>query len=804
MPIGSELLSQPNTISNGAWFKLNCTASGAALNASNTSNVQHLATQAFDFVPGTIYRLYVEADPDEVGWIAVVASQVSGANDCLTYFNLSTGAFGTLGAGTGVTVYSRKSWEVSSGRWGIEVIFSGASTPGAGKAITVIYTNADNTPAFVAAVGDGVSIHTISLKALTTSAPALPHTSIGTLPAANEMEILTYWEEVYNQRVTECPLARATTYYFRYNAAGTKFGGGGAGTSGSPYLCASLDHIKNLVDQKIAPDTAFLFECGSEWYGSGSFCSAMLSWCEGVTFGPWGSGNKPLLAHAELVSSGWTLDSGTVYTRTVTADIAQVLEKSDRTTPLAKQTSSTDVATIPSGCAGSWYRTGTTLYINIGENPNGVAIELVHDNTNQGVEFEGHGWRFDGIDSVGFGADTANGHNQVYHIKFKGSGAKSCLVTNWRAYCNSTHGPSQNCSSSGGYFCVRNCEAHGAMFANETPTMFNAYVSSGDHEALFIDITSNLGEYPAGLTPTRTGALFYSHTNGVVMGDFFMAVRPTVGSGSFAPIIGGWEHIPATSGDYTLSRAFVIDHTEYHTLTHEHADICWINPKYYYTASGSGTLVAQQSGTNWRGYYFNPLYEIETSGLTAVNFSFLNKVGGTVDADLYNWAIYYTGSDTNCYRRINHREIFDEEATGILANGFIADLTGADSEYTKLAWDNDAAKLLGNRYYNLSSASDSIAGYDADATGAALLVAPTLYEPVYRATAIDPSNPAAAIEYDIDGLPRHPRSIGPWGSAPEGGTQGTAYSAGQPAALSPMFSPAHPPLLFIGGAGCGM
>lgn len=792
MPIGSELLSNPNTVSNAAWFKLNCTASGAALNASNTNNVQHLATQAFDFVPTTHYRLYVEADADEVGWIAIVASQVSGANDCLTYFNLSTGAFGTTSVGTGVTAHSRRAWEVSSGRWGIEIIFSGAATPGAGKAITVIYTNADNTPAFVAVVGDGVSIHTISLKTATITADALPYTSIGTLPDADEIGILSYGETYYAQRATECPLTRTTTYYIKRDAAGTKFGGTGAGTVGSPWLCSTIEHVQNLVDSKIAPDVAFSFE--GEFYGASVVHTAMLGYYQGVTFKA--TTGTPLFARATLFSGTFTLSSGTVYTATVPANLAAILRKSAREGAFSKQASSGDVATIPAGCIGSWYQTGTTLYINIGSDPNGIDFELVANNTNNGFETAATGWRFDGCDTVGFGCDSVTPHNQIYHIKFSGSGAKSCLITNWRAYANSTHGPSMNVNTSGGYFCVRDSEAHGAMDSVQTPTMFNAYSANGAHEALFIDCYSNVGEYPTGLTPSRLGALFFGHSNGTA-GSFFMAQGCSVGTGAFAPWLGGWENIPARTG--FDARAFIVDCTDLYLVTHEHADIAWIGNDLRWSPTTSTNPTIQQTGTNWRGLHINDIITVDRTSTSAPNVALLNKVSGTNDAEFYGCALYLTGAaNTTTGYWTSYRELFGEVATGVWANCIVADVTANAS--TRLGWNNDATKILSNAYWNLADASDAGAGYDQDATKKVLTSAPVVGEAVYRSSPLGPSNPAYSVEYDRDGNLRSlsPKAIGPWATLlEESGQSALASLAGSTS--SAVFSAIGPLPFFAGG-----
>lgn len=801
MPFGSELLSQPNTVSNAAWFKLNCTASGTALNASGTTNVQHLATQAFNFVATTTYRLYVEADADEVSWIAILAAQVSGANDCLTWFNLATGAFGTTAAGTGVTVVSRRAWEVSTGRWGVEIIFSGASTPGAGKAITVIYSNADNTPAFAATVGDGVSIHTISLTTATITSNALPYTSIGSLPDANEIEILGYGATYEAQRLSECPVTKTTTHYISKSASGNAFGGGGAGTQGNPWLVNTKASLKNFCNAKAACDTSFLLNRDSEWYGTGEVLNlSSMPYYDNISFGAWGSGtNPPLIAEAELLNGGsdWTLDSGNTWKRTDAVDVAWVFIKSGRDTSLLSMVSSTsDLATSISGCYGRWIQSAGVLYVNLGgDNPNSMAIEVVHDNQNHGIALAGTGCRVDRLDFVGHGMDQDDPHNQIYPVYANLNGNRSMVISNVRAWGVSTHGPSMHGGAgSGGFLCTIDCESHVACPSVQTPTMFNWYTALGAHEGYCRNLYSNCGEAPTGLTPTRKGALFFAHTNGTA-GSLFIASDCSVGTGSFAPWLGGWENIPARTG--FDARAFIIGCTDLYRVTHEHADIAWINNTLRWSPTGSTNPTVQQTGTNWRGLHLNTVFVVDRSNTTAVNCALLNKVSGTNDATFVGCALYLDGtSNTTTGFYTNYREIFDEVATGTWSGSIFADLTANVS--SRVGWNNDATKLLGNAYSsNLASSTDAGAGYSNDATKR-VVAAPVFGKAVYRLQSLDPANLISSLGFYSNGTARasDSRVIGPFEG--EITNSGPIYSSVSSAALSPAFSPSNPPLCIIG------
>lgn len=70
------------------------------------------------------------------------------------------------------------------------------------------------------------------------------------------------------------------------------------------------------------------------------------------------------------ITSGWTLSSGTVYTRTLAASesVQKVIDITDGIT-LVKDPGATTAIT-----SGEWDQSGTTLYVNIGADPNGKTM----------------------------------------------------------------------------------------------------------------------------------------------------------------------------------------------------------------------------------------------------------------------------------------------------------------------------------------------------------------------------------------------------------------------------------------------
>jgi hypothetical protein len=94
----------------------------------------------------------------------------------------------------------------------------------------------------------------------------------------------------------------------------------------------------------------------------------------GCTLGAYGSGAKPVLIGSTAITSGWTLVSGNVWSQTLAAAPANLLQRTAYSTAgLTKLTQNTATPTTPG--AGEWgYSTGT-LYVNSATDPNTLAYE---------------------------------------------------------------------------------------------------------------------------------------------------------------------------------------------------------------------------------------------------------------------------------------------------------------------------------------------------------------------------------------------------------------------------------------------
>jgi len=86
----------------------------------------------------------------------------------------------------------------------------------------------------------------------------------------------------------------------------------------------------------------------------------------------WGEPGHGFSLHpfSTIVTSGWTVVSGNVYSRTLAADeYVQKLINRDTDTTLTNNTS-----TPTNPALNEWGQSGTTLYVNVGSNPNGASF----------------------------------------------------------------------------------------------------------------------------------------------------------------------------------------------------------------------------------------------------------------------------------------------------------------------------------------------------------------------------------------------------------------------------------------------
>ena len=587
---------------------------------------------------------------------------------------------------------------------------------------SVVYTSPAN---FQATVIDSSGYGTTNLTAASLAASRSAAINPSTVPTISQLitdfphpftrEILTVGDRAFEILERNCPLTRGTTYYIEYDAAGNGTGGTGNGTLATPWLVSTYGNLETLIEaQQTGGNKAFLFKRGEGLYGSGQIDMSVAN----VTYGTYGTGAKPYFRRATTVSSGWTLSSGTKYTRTETTDVAWVRLPGSKTLPLSRLSSAASVPTTITGCGGTFhYDSGTdVLTVDMGVNLNATTVEIIYDNTQSGVLVTEPGCRVDGWDLAGFGMDVGNEANQAAPIKVTIENEEMFLGTNIGAAYGSTHVLSCYGASDGGHVGFDGCDASWPI-TSTGPTIINGYAPDGDHSFYVRNCFNYGGELPSGTAPVSDAALVYGHSNGTAARLFWAEGCIAAGSDvtPFTSTLNAWGHAPTTSGDIGLCRAYFAgcDIGELYCTTGA-ADTAFINTRGKYYATGSGSIAQQQAGDD-RGYWINHKQEIVVNSTnTATSWAVVNKASSaTNDAQRYFCEIRWTGNDTNTTCWWNYR-------TGIFGDTNNCAWVGCtyidDSSLVNVlfAGGNAVGKPIGNKFYDIQSLSDANAGVTND------------------------------------------------------------------------------------------
>jgi len=221
------------------------------------------------------------------------------------------------------------------------------------------------------------------------------------------------------------------------------------------------------------------------------------------------------------VTSGWTVVSGNVYKRTLTAPEAAGSVDYMQSTPYAKVTKNTGTPTTPG--AGEFGVSAGELYVNIGVNPSGVAIRYAwgrcgdigfidcasYDNVaNVAAPYlEGHGFAFDdftedsfaercisyGNDGAGFSLNRGD-DNQVRNCIAYGNGSNAVA-------CNTASG----ISLLGSTFAKNNVGSAYLPAGTASEVSFSAYANSGTIENCCIVAKDGGNTYGVNVDPAATG-----------------------------------------------------------------------------------------------------------------------------------------------------------------------------------------------------------------------------------------------------------------------------------------------------------
>ena len=260
------------------------------------------------------------------------------------------------------------------------------------------------------------------------------------------------------------PSSRGTTYYFSQAGDDTT----GDGSIGNPWQTRARAITEtNAFSAGESADLRLRFRRGDTWNEDGNWPVA----CDDVTIDDYGSGDKPFFnAFTLQYNSGWTLSAGNRYRRAETNSIAWVRRKDDLGTPLYRVTSIADVFANEN----SWWWDGAQLHINIGENPNGVDVEAVVSNANNGVDFQGNGCRVQNIRADGYGLSATVTDTQTYAFRNSSAGDDANVFIGCEGYFSGSHVIAHlRPSGSGGKSMFIDCTAGYSQRNASGETLFN-------------------------------------------------------------------------------------------------------------------------------------------------------------------------------------------------------------------------------------------------------------------------------------------------------------------------------------------
>jgi hypothetical protein len=365
----------------------------------------------------------------------------------------------------------------------------------------------------------------------------------GLPPAVYSSAFAPWADALVARRVADVPLSQGTQYYI--DASGGSDANDGL-SAGAPKQ--TLSAAQTIINAATAGATINL-KRGSVWRvtsGSGLVLSAA-----NVTVRDYGTGPLPRISRRKVYTSGWTIVTGTRYSRTETDSVRGLWSGADMTTPYVRDSSATIAA------PGQWHWTANTLTVDVGVNPNGLTIEASVTNTGvDGIRLSADRTRAHRVRVDGFGEGPGSS-DQSYNIKTAVTGAQEAVVSGCEAYGGRAHTVGHYANGSGGYSTWTG-GVYG--FVDDTVgTVCNTYADTGGTETIFAGVNVRYGCYPAVSWVTTSvpvaGQAFYGHTGG---GGSKIGMTLCLGcvesAGTFAPGRG------ASFADPSAYRCFIADH----------------------------------------------------------------------------------------------------------------------------------------------------------------------------------------------------------------------------------------------------
>lgn len=537
-----------------------------------------------------------------------------------------------------------------------------------------------------------------------------------------------YWAlNLREWRFSECPLARATTYYF--STTGSDFNDGL--TTGAPKQ--TKVEAQAIIDAAGDPaNIAILFKRGDEWTDSQTLNVDKKN----ITIGAYGTGYKPRFSRfaQKYTASGWTLAAGNRYTRTDLNTISSVryqgYENSKSTSlVLSRQTSQADCEAT----SNSWFYTGTTLHVNLGgTDPNSVNLEGCIANTASGIEVDADGVRIDNIRADGWGCDASNPHvPQAYQIKTRVNGSDSAVVSNCEGYYGGSHilgHYTTTGSGAGGIILYDNClGGFNTRSVSSGETCFNTYAPQGEQETIFWNCTAIAGTLPTGTSAWSILCDSHFGHGGAEMSfvlTWFDPGVPSIIPSAYGCKVGAKydiASIPSGTTDITASRCWIVG--ENFSGSGSTCPLPWvastghvyINCSYDLTPANLASSAITSAGAvsqTFNGWLLNCIFKLDftnQSGTGAVGL--FNALGTTNSVKFWHCGFQIVPTD-NTFRLDLDSFSSDSSPTSELKNSIYTavPVTGGNVVYVGL--NNDALYQRNNAYAGITGGTGTVNRYD--------------------------------------------------------------------------------------------
>ncbi len=355
----------------------------------------------------------------------------------------------------------------------------------------------------------------------------LYQSAVGNPPVCTSLRFKKWCEELLAYRLAECPVDRATKYYFAQNGNDTT----GNGTIGSPWR--TIARANTLIGTLPSnANAALLFRRGDKWSEATTLSVAKNN----ITIGAYGTGAKPQFTRFVAIPRGsWSATAGRteVWQFALTTQPSAVRMVDDVTVGFVQCQNLNDVEST----IGSWWwdSANNLLYMrphrmNVAASNQLTTSDFVYyeycvHNATRGISATGDNIRIDNIRIDGAGCQANPNNNSNYSIWWgPATPTDSCVVSNCEAYYSEAHNIGTTTSGSGGILTIHNCTMAWMSSTNstggigaQTGTLSVSYAAEGQNEIILSAnryLSAQLPGKSVNYDTLISGASGYAHASG--------------------------------------------------------------------------------------------------------------------------------------------------------------------------------------------------------------------------------------------------------------------------------------------------